>query len=115
MNLLEFVGREMTIGFGADKNRLVVEFTGGGGVTFFAGKDAVEMAEKEPITLKITPGGVVCEEFGFIFSYQIFMKLGRHRFLTAISRAEGDLFVAYLPDENDIETCSSDFLNQAQA
>lgn len=109
------IGEEMTVGFGADKNRLVVEFSDGKGVTFFAGKETVETAEKEPITLKITPPGVVCEEFGYIFPYHIFFKLGKHRFLTIISRAEGDLFVAYLPDEHDIETCSSDFLNRVRA
>lgn len=110
----EFVGKEMIVGFGADLNRLVVELVAGGGVTFFASKDVVEMAEKEPITLKITPGAVICEEFGFIFPYHMFFKLGRHRFLVAISRAEGDLVVVYLPDENDLETCSSEFMMRIQ-
>lgn len=108
----KLIGKEVVVGFGADKNRLVVEFSDGGGFTFFATKETIEIAEREAITLKITPPWVVCEDCSLIFPYQIVMKLGRHRFLTAISRAEGDLFVAYLPDKQDIETCSSEFLNQ---
>ena len=103
------IGKEIKIGFGRDTNRLAIEWEDSG-ITFFATKDTIETAEKEPITIGITPGKVVCEEAGWLFPYQFLLKLGRHRFLTAISQVEGIMRVIYLPDEEDIETGSSEFM-----
>jgi hypothetical protein len=110
-------GKEVTVGFGSDKNRLVVDW-GSGGITFYAGKQSIETAEKEPITVKISPPGVVCEEIGFVkpkdLTTILFFRLGRHRFLSASYMGEGDLHIVYLPDEDDIVLGRSEFMDSIQ-
>ena len=108
-------GKEVTVGFGSDKNRLVVDW-GSNGITFYAGEQSIETAEKEPITVKISPPGVGCEEFRFIrkegLAMMIFFKLGRHRLLGASYMGEGDLHIVYLPDEDDIVLGQSEFMSR---
>jgi hypothetical protein len=114
----EIIGKEITIGFGrladgqVDNNRLVIDKGNGNGVTLFAGKEKIEAAEFEPISIAITPSGIICDDVGEMIPGYIVFKLGRHRFLAAIFNKEGVLRIVYLPDENDYETCSSEFLNR---
>ncbi|MBS3071036.1 hypothetical protein J4407_01910 [Candidatus Pacearchaeota archaeon] len=115
------IGKEVTIGFGRDKNRLVV-LCENYGMTFYPSETGIEIGDKEDIVTKITPKNVKLEEYSLAKKNSgeikiIGFRLGKHRFLSAqyCNDDKGiDLHIVYLPDEQDLEYGGSEFMNQCE-
>lgn len=117
INLKELIGKKVILGFGSTNERLVL-LSDNDGVTFYASDKSIEIAEREEITTEITPtGGVTCEEVDYNKKFYLFFKLGRNRFLAAMYYNDDkgiNLNISYLPDEQDLEYGTSEFLNKCE-
>ena len=109
----EIVGKEITLGFGANKNRIVLEYEKKR-ITFYGSDSGLEIGKIEPITTRITPHNVPCNYLFFMKRKMLGFQLGRHRFLSACYMGKEDLHVVYLPDEADLEYRKSEFMNKCE-
>ena len=100
INGVKIQGKEITVGLGRDRNRVVIKWKGGG-ATFFAGKHGIEIAEEEPITVRIGLPLDICKEFGFT-PRTLFIRMNLYRTLIGAYTGQGEWNIVYQPDEDDI-------------
>lgn len=109
--LESLVGGQIRVGFGRNNQRVVIE-SNGKGITFYAGKDRIQMCEKEKIKVMITPSiSVYCRESDFSNSLRYIVGFRKHGFISILYNGKGDLIVSTMPDHTNAEGDRSEFFD----